>query len=158
MAYTPGDIGLCRGTGLLDRLIETGERLHGAGPDAVYSHAFIVATADGGTIEAQAHGVVRSTVASHGPAVTIFAPPPSVDRATVVAYATGELGVEYGYWDDVLLGLDCLLHTRLHERGDSLICSELAALALQAGGMALPIAAALMMPSDIAHLLGRSAA
>jgi len=152
--YRPGDIGLCRGTGLLDGLIHLGERLHGAGRDAVFTHAFIVATADGGTVEAQARGVVRATVASHGPAVTIFPCPAAVDRSKVVAYAEGKLGVEYGYLDDMLLGVDCLLHTRFHDRGDSLICSELAALALHDGGWRLPMPASLMMPSDVAAALG----
>jgi len=148
--YRPGDIGLCRGTAPMDRLIEAGEWLHGAGRDAVFTHAFVVVNPEGRTIEAQARGVVRATVASHGPAVTIFACPPGVDPAKVVAYAESQLGVEYGYLDDVLLGVDCVMHTKFHEHGDSLICSELAALALHAGGWTLPKPAALMMPSDLA--------
>lgn len=150
----PGDIGVCHGTGIVDRVIEFGERLHGAGRDAKWSHAFVVVSAQGDTIEAQAFGVVRSTVASHGPDVRIFDCPAGVDRQKVVATANKMLGVEYGYWDDLLLGIDCLTHWTLHERGDSVICSELAAMCLVAGGWKSPLPPALTMPSDIAAALG----
>lgn len=154
--YQPGDIGLCKGTGLLDRLIEVGERIHGDGPWSVYSHAFVIVSADGGTVEAQGAGVIRSTVASHGTAVTVFACPPGVDRATVVGFAEAQLGDSYGYLDDALLGVDCLLRTQLHEHtGRAWICSELAAAALEAGGWVSPLPPALTMPADLARLLAR---
>lgn len=154
MTYQPGDIGLCKGTGWEDRLIEAGEHLHGDGRWSIYSHAFIVTGADGPTVEAQAAGVVRSTVASHGPAVKIFSPPAGVDRSKVVEFGVSRLGDTYDYLDDVLLGVDCLLHTRLRQRRPGTwICSELASAALTAGGWRSPLPAALTMPADLARLL-----
>lgn len=155
--FVPGDVGLCKGTAILDRLIELGERLHGAGKGSVYSHAFVIVTPEGGTIEAQAAGVVRATVASHGPDVTILSAPEGVDRAGVVAYATGRLGTPYNFLDDALLGVDCLLGTTWHSHSKSLICSELAALSWQAGGWPLERPAAEIMPSDLFDLTSGSA-
>jgi len=150
--YAPGDVGLCRGTAILDRLIETGESIHGAGRGSRFSHAFVIVTPEGGTVEAQAKGVVRATVASHGPAVTILGAPAGLARPAVVDYAISRLGTAYNFLDDGLLGVDCLLGTTWHSHSKAVICSELAALAWQAGGWALPRPAAEIMPSTIYDL------
>jgi hypothetical protein len=148
-----GDIGLCHGTGLLDRTIEFGEKLRGAGSYSQWSHAFVVVSNGGDTIEARSRGVVRSTVGSHGKALRIFDCPAGVDRDAVVAKAVESLGIEYGYLQDVLLGIDCLTHWKLHVRGDALFCSELAAICLQAGGWKCPMPPSLVMPSTLGRLL-----
>lgn len=145
--WLPGDIGAVSGSAFLSRTIQLGQRLHG---DAYWrwNHIFVVVDSDGGTVEAAANGVVRSNVANHGTTLNLGCPT-GVDRAKVTEYAVSQLGVEYGYLDVALMGVDCLTHARLHWRGDSLICSELGALALAAGGWTLPEPAALVMPADL---------
>lgn len=77
--------------------------------------------------------------------------PDGVNRDRAVRYAHRALGEGYDWLDDVDLGVDCLLHTRLHDdRRDVTICSELVARAWQAGGWACPKNPALVYPADLA--------
>lgn len=149
--WLPGDIGATTGPAAVSRLIQMGQRLHG---DRFYkwNHIFVVVDSTGGTVEALGHGVARSSLMDHGQVLHLGCPA-GVDRARVVEFALSKLGVEYGYLDDVLLGVDCLTRARLCWRGDSLICSELGALALEAGGWRSPLPAALTMPADLVAAL-----
>ncbi len=130
--WLPGDIGATTGTAFLSRLIQFGQHLHG---DAYWkwNHIFVVVGPNGETVEALGKGVVRSNVANHGEQLNVGCPE-GVDRTKVCEYALSRLGTEYGYFDDFLLGVDCLAHAHFAWRGDSLICSELGALSLVAGG------------------------
>lgn len=150
-AWRAGDIGATTGSAFVSRLIQTGQRLHGD-PFYEWNHIFVVVDSDGGTVEALGRGVARSNVAGHGETLNLGCPD-GVDRAKVVEFAVSKLGTEYGYFDDVLLGVDCLTRARLCWRGDSLICSELGALALMAGGWRSPLPAALTMPADLVAAL-----
>lgn len=144
----PGDIGVTTGSTLTDRVIQLGQHLHGDGAASKWNHAFVIVDNDGGTIEAQAAGVVRSEVSRH-PHHVLFECPAGVNRAEVVKFAIQQLGTEYDWIDIVALGIDCLLHTKLHEHTDAWICSELAAAALIAGGWKPPLQPALTMPADL---------
>ena len=150
--WRAGDIGATRGSGFAARLIRFGQRLHG---DRYYrwNHIFVVVDDQGGTVEAGGHGVERSNVSKH-PETLNLGCPAGVDRARVAGLAVSKLGVEYGYLDVVLLGIDCLTGAELHlRRGDSLICSQLGALALIAGGWHSPLPPALTMPADLVAAL-----
>lgn len=145
--WRAGDIGAASGNAGVSRLIQTGQRLRG---DQYWkwNHIFVVVGDAGQTLEATGNGVAKGHVLRHDQTLNLGCPA-GVDRAKVVEYAWSRYGVEYGYVDVVLLGFDCLTHARLRWRGDSLICSELGALALMAGGWASPLPAALTMPADL---------
>lgn len=147
-----GDIGVSHSPGFIGHLIRTGERMTNSRQWAKWNHAFVVMDDRGNTIEAGGKGVVRNNVSSH-PEHLILHHPAGVDRNKIVACAIKNLGVEYGYFDDVLLGFDCLTHLKLHQHGDSLICSELATICLIAGGWKSPKSASAMLPSDLAMAL-----
>lgn len=151
--WHPGDIGVERNGSFLARLIQTGQRVAG-NIHWVWNHAFVVVDDQGNTIEAQGQGVVRGNVT--GRDVINLGRPAGVDRKKVVGFALSKLGTPYDFLDDVVLGVNCLLGT--HWRGaerDRLICSELAALALQAGGWTPPIPTWLIKPADLAdEMLG----
>lgn len=152
MTWAPGDIGAERNNSKLARLIQAGQLLWGD-RNWHWNHIFVVTDSDGGTIEAAGRGVVRSNVGNRDVIKLRF--PDGVERSKVVAFATSKLGTPYDYWADVVLGIDCLFHTRL--RGESqrrLICSELGALALRAGGWTPPIPTWLIKPGDLVDELG----
>lgn len=159
MTYLPGSIGVSRSPGILGKLIRTGEHLHGDGRKKVdidgrqvdashWNHAFVIVGPDGGTIEAGAQGVVRNNVKNHPDHLVLGAPQGSIATA-VIGAAVAHLGAEYAYVDDVMLGIDCVTHWKLHEKSDSLICSQLAAMCLAAGGWQSPMDPALVMPSTL---------
>ena len=152
MTYTPGDIFVAHDGGPYTLAIEIGERLHGYGKASRWTHAGIITTPAGGTIEAQGRGVVRADMSNHPDSKTL-ACPAGVDRSLVVAYATAHLNAEYGYLDALLLGIDCLTHLTLHEHGDSFICSELVAAALKAGGWKSSRPSALTYPANLDMVL-----
>ncbi|MDQ2729208.1 MAG: hypothetical protein M3Y91_15425 [Actinomycetota bacterium] len=154
MTYTPGDIAVVTGTGFWDRLIQTGQGLTASRKWKKWNHAIVIVTPGGGTVEAEAKGVVYDDMANH-PDPLILPCPAGVDRNKVVAFASSKVGAGYDFFDDVLMGLDCLAlgHLKLHEHGSGWICSELAAAALVAGGWRSPKDPAAMMPSDLAMAL-----
>lgn len=151
MTWQAGDIGAADGTALVSRLIQFGQYIHGD-PFWRWNHIFIVTDSLGNTIEATGRGVTRSNVSEHKNTVNLGCP---ADRSKVVEFAESQVGIEYGYLNDVLLGMDCLLGWKWSWRGDSLICSELGALALEAGGWTSPIAPSLTMPADLVRELLR---
>lgn len=145
--WRAGDIGAASGKAVVSRLIQTGQRWRG---DQYWkwNHIFVVVDKAGNTVEATGSGVARGHVDRSDQTLNLGCPA-GVDRFKVAAYAMAQLGIEYGYLDVALLGFDCLTHARLCWRGDSLICSELGALALKAGGWVCPLPAALTMPADL---------
>lgn len=147
VVWRAGDVGATTGKAFTSKLIQTGQRWHG---DQFWkwNHIFVVVDDDGNTVEALGRGVARGHVSDHGETLNLGCPA-GVDRLKVCAFAVAHLRIEYGYTDVCLLGFDCLTHSRLCWRGDSLICSELGALALIAGGWKSPLAAALTMPADL---------
>lgn len=149
--WQPGDIGVERNGSFLARLIQTGQRISGNN-HWVWNHAFVVVGPNGATVEAAGKGVSYGNVS--GRDVLNLGCPAGVDRAKVVAFAISKLNTPYDFLDDVVLGVNCLLGT--HLRGadrDRLICSELAALALQAGGWVPPAPTWGIKPADLADML-----
>jgi hypothetical protein len=149
----PGDVMLAHASGTLSSLIAVGERLRlrhlHTGLGWLPTHAGIITDADGSTIEATSAGVVRSSVAAHQ-RWTYLPCPEGVDRAKVVTCAASMLGWRYDWHDLVDLGVDCLTGAHLHDvAAHQVICSELAALSLVAGGWHCPKAPGEVMPSDL---------
>lgn len=156
MTWQAGDIGASTGTAFVNRLIQTGQKLKGD-PGYRWNHIFVVVSDQGDTIEARAKGVVSFNLAHHAGPLLNLGCPEGVDRQKVVEAAHGYLGTEYGYFDDFLLGLDCLTHLKLSWRGDTLICSELGNLCLRAGGWKTDLVPSLTMPADLVDALQPSA-
>jgi len=148
----PGDLLACHGTAFLDRLIATGERLHGAGEYAYATH--IVCVADGHYVEALANGVDRTPLDWYQPSGyrLIRTGLDPADAARAVAFWESCVGDGYGYVTDVGLGLTCLsgLPWGVIRRG-AYICSGLAAMGLFHAGVNFGPRAApqLMMPSGV---------
>lgn len=129
-------------------MIQVGQRIHGC-PEWQWNHIFIVVSDKGDTIEARANGVVAYSLDKHHEKLLNLGCPPGVDRNKVVEAAHGYLGTEYGFFDDFLLGIDCLTRLKLSWRGDTLICSELGNLCLRAGGWHTSLVPSLTMPGDL---------
>ena len=153
VSWERGDIGAERNGSFLARLIQFGQLLYGD-RNWRWNHIFVVTDSAGSTVEAVGKGVCRGTVAGRDVVKLRF--PEGVDREKVAAFAESKLGVKYDYWDDVLLGVDCLPpKTQFHTAdGDRLICSELGAEALAAGGWVSPKLPALTKPGDLVDELG----
>lgn len=153
METSVGSIGVCHGTSVLDRLIEVGEFIHGDGKQSKDSHVFIVTDTSGGLVQAVERGVSKGNLSQYPNHVEVFPCPAGVDGEKVAAFALGEVGDSYDFYELALMGVDCLLHTKFHVHTKAWICSELAAAALVAGGWVSPKIPALMMPADIGNAL-----
>lgn len=152
MTWRAGDIGAETNGSRLARLIQLGQRLRRS-PSWRWNHIFVVVDDQGGTIEAQGSGVVRSSVGTR--TVINLGCPAGVDRLEVVAAARRELGVKYNYLGVILLGVDCVFGTNLHWHSQRVrFCSELAVTALKAGGWRSPRYASETKPADLVDELG----
>ena len=144
--FNPGDVLLVHSGGF-GRVIGLGEAIRGAG--AEWTHAALIVSSAGVTIEAGSSGVGYSSVANH-PVHLVLPCPAGVIRRIVLAEARSFVGYKYNYGDLVALGLDCLLGTGFHDSDSGqLICSELVARCLVAGGWKSPKRPSRMMPSDL---------
>lgn len=154
----PGDILLVESSGFLPWLIRLGERIHRRGPSCRWSHVAVIVSAEGDTIEAQASGVLVSNVAHHPVCQVVDTGLSDQDRAQAAAFAVSCLGVRYGYLTILSIALDLLSPDFITLRSPrTLICSELAARALEHGGWVSPeLDTSRVMPSDLAHWLAPS--
>ena len=147
----PGDIMLAHSRGIGGWMIKTGEALRDGPKAAKWTHAGLVVGNQGETIEAQSAGVVRANLADHKTFIVIPCPP-GVARIKVLDAVLGMVGWKYSWLDLILMGVDCLFNTKLHtskHTGNQVICSELVALCLVAGGWKSPKSPYAMMPSDL---------
>ena len=156
--FTPGDFILAHRNHVIARLISLAQRRRFRGPDAPYahwSHAALVVAPDGGLVEDEMMGVVRSSIAKYrdneyhlvrlGPD---FLP---AGRSRAVAYAERQVGHGFGYLAlfgamlYLMFGWPLRLVRRNHE-----ICSSLVTRALQAGGLLRELDPTLTLPGDLA--------
>ena len=166
MTLQPGDIFLTHGSGFVSRTIQFGESLYrprGRSEAlqkraAGMNHTGIITSRSGGTIEALGRGVVRGNLIHYKPNEirvidTRLTPE---QRELMIAYAESKLGDPYGWLQIASIAGDILSGTRFSLRwGDSVICSELVAQALEHTGWICPKGnTALTYPSDIDAWLG----
>ena len=151
----PGDIMLTHSSGLVGWAIRTGERIRDPRKAARWNHAGVIIDTYGATVEALGSGVKFSSVQMHPKHVIIDTGMSDADRAQVVAWARYAVGKPYGYLTILSIALDLLTPSAFHFRsGRTLICSELAAKALEHGGWICPkIDTSHVMPSELAKWL-----
>lgn len=156
--YEPGDFILTHRNRPIAALISFGQKRRFRGPDSVYahwSHCALIVDAQGGLVEAESTGVVKSTISKYRATeyhlVRLGTELGAEGRRRAVEYATSQVGVAFGYL--ALAGVSIYLLTgwpvRLMRRNHQ-ICSELVVRALQAGGLLNDADPALTLPADLA--------
>ena len=134
MTYRAGDVFVATGSGLFDRIVQFGQHWRFPALDAKWSHAGIIVSDAGDTVEAQASGVRTGTLTADRQ-VRIIAIEPEASRQKVVAIAKSRLGERYGWATIACLVLRLLPPARLTFGVDgSLVCSGLVALAMEGAG------------------------
>lgn len=120
-----------------------------------WNHAALAISRDE-YVEATAQGVKISRIGSTTDEVRVV---PIVysdddDRDEVLAWATGRVGVRYGYLNAFFCGLRTVFPGLQVKQGDTIICSELVAEALERGGWDFGKDSALVSPGDLADAFG----
>ena len=154
----PGDFILTHRHRPFAALISLAQRRRFRGADspfAHWSHAALIVSADGGLVEAESTGVVKSTLAKYRDdeyhLVRLGRDLAEADRPAVAGYGRRQVGEAFGYLD--LAGASLYLITgvpmrwvrRHHE-----ICSSLVVRALQRGGLLKELDPAITLPADLA--------
>lgn len=150
--YTPGDIVFCHSPTWLGKAIRWGERLHSSTKASHWNHVGIIINAQGDMIEALARGVRIGNISSY-PDNAVVSPKLGIqDTKQALKFASSVVGIGYGYITVLSIFLDLLMPWFLHfKAGDTLICSELVARALEHGGWISPkLDTSHVMPSDLA--------
>jgi len=158
MDLQPGDVGLARGSGLVDWAIRFGEsrRYGGDSPEARWNHAFLIVSAGGDLIEAQGKGMVRATMAEYSDAngYTILRPTyPAGGADKAVAAMTGLLGEKYNFLEIASLAFAYLTQTsvRIGVKGEQ-ICSGAVSFACDQGGVPMGEDEEWNSPADVMHV------
>lgn len=156
MTYIPGSIALFHSKGFLGKLIRFGERIRGK-KGTYWNHAGVIIDEAGNTVEALGHGVMNDELGTRDFTILNPADMSDLQRAKVVTFAKSCLGDHYGYLTIVSIGVDLVIRSRFSFRnGKSLICSELAARALEHGSWICPkLDTSHVMPSDLDKWLGK---
>ena len=141
-----GDVFLTHGSGFVDSAIRFVERRKFSSSGSAWNHAGIVISADGHTVEMQAKGAVIGQINRYPDHKILPIQLTDVQRSLVVEYAVAALDgnngrpVRYGWLTDLSIALDILTPARIEIRKvDTLICSQLAALALFHAGVQMPV-------------------
>jgi uncharacterized protein YycO len=157
----PGDFVLThRRHRIMPVLISLAQRRHWRGPRRPYahwSHAALVVGEDGALVEAEANGVIRSSIAKYRPQeyhlVRMDAMLDGAQRAAARDAGLRSVGEAFGYL--VMAGLALWLLTGIRvrfRRRHHQICSGLVAGALEAAGQRLDRDPSFILPADLAEL------
>ena len=129
-----GDIVVAHSKGIFGWLIRFGTRSR-------WNHAAIIVEAgdDPLVAQAEARGVVTARLSTVAPGgyTAILPCPAGVDRHSVVEFAMDQVNTPYGFFTILSIAITILTPIFIHinfRRGDTYICSALAAFALLAGG------------------------
>jgi uncharacterized protein YycO len=160
--YVPGDFILTHRNRPIAALISIGQARRFRGADAPYahwSHTALIVGRDGALVEAEATGVVRTTISKYKATeyhlVRLGSEFGEDGRRRAVEYANGQVGGAFGYLAlaSVAVYLVTGLPLRLMRRNHQ-ICSELVVRALQEGGLMKEVDPALTLPADLAKRFG----
>lgn len=121
-----------------------------------WNHAAIACCPDG-YVEATSRGVVMTDLDESADEILVV--PVSYDdeedREDTVSWAEEQIGTRYGYFNAFWCGLRNMFPGAVHiKHGDSIICSELVAEALQRAGYDFDKDSALVSPGDLASAFG----
>ncbi len=139
--YSAGDFILCKSNHWIDRLIRFGQRLRDDGPGSAYDHAALVIDDTGTIIEAVSKGLSYGHVTDYPNHLLFRLTLDEPDGAKAVSFAHYWLDrhVEYGYLEDLSIGLDLLTPRFIHfKSAETMICSEFVARALAQTGWVCP--------------------
>ena len=156
--FVPGDFVLAHRHRPFAALITFAQRRRFRGPDrrfAHWSHAALIVGADGSLVEAEATGVVRSSIDKYRDGeyhVVRFGADFTPDcRAAAVAYAESQVGQAFGYLDMAGASLHLLFGWPLRwVRRNHEICSSLVVKALQHGDRLCEFDPPTTLPADLA--------
>jgi len=156
--YNPGDFFLEDGSGFVSGAIKVGERIYQNDAFCWASHAGMIVSSTGDTVEAEARGVRTNSLSAHIAAGMRFQVVNSgLDprgRELAVAQAKSFIGTPYGYFTDLSIAIDMLDPDFIwrFRSPRTLICSELVARCLYHGGWDCPkIDFGTVKPSDLAR-------
>jgi hypothetical protein len=135
----PGYVGFSRSPDLMGKLIRLGEHLSGGVGEV--NHMFVLDENER-VIQAEMRGVTNrmflSDLREINESVTIVKPPPEVRLSDVVKFANSQVGICYGLWTDVGIGIDMVtwqwVPALRGARKPSWICSALGGESLRFGG------------------------
>lgn len=158
MTYQPGDFFLEDGKGFVSTVIRLGENIYERDQYCWATHAGLIVSPEGETIEAEGNGVIRSSIdahiASHMRFQVVNSGLDARGRELAVEVANQWVGVSYGYITILSITFDMLspdFFWRIRSP-HSLICSELVMRALYHGGAQSPrIDFGMVKPSDLAR-------
>lgn len=131
-----GTVGFARSDGLMGKLIRFGEAISTGRGDV--NHMFVVGYGEK-VIQAEMAGVTDTQLLSEMTDDYILVQPPKcVDLTRVATFAHKQVGIEYGLWTDIGIGIDIVTWQWVPAfrgaRKPSWICSALGAEALRFGG------------------------
>ena len=132
----PGYVGFSRSNGTMGKLIRFGESISGGRGEV--NHMFVVDNVrDGiGVIQAEMKGVTRGEKMTGE--YLIVKPPKDVSLTRTLKFARAQVGIEYGLWTDIGIGIDMVTWQWVPAfrgaRKESWICSALGAESLRYGG------------------------
>lgn len=133
---TPGTVGFARSNGVMGRLIRFGEMISTGRGD--YNHMFVVGE-NNSVIQAEMSGVTDTqTLDEMTDDFVLLRPPKKVSLPRTVQFAKSQVGIEYGLWTDIGIGIDIVTWQWVPAvrgaRRASWICSALGAESLRFGG------------------------
>ena len=158
MTYRAGDVFVTTGSGLFDRIVQFGQHWRFPELDAKWSHAGIIVSDAGDTVEAEASGVGRFQLTPQR-VVGIIAIEPAAARLQVAKFALSRVGRHYGWATIACLVLRLLPPDRLTfgVSGDY-VCSGLAATAMASAGLDMGDTPADTYPAQLAAWADQHAA
>ena len=149
-----GDIVLVHGHGVVDRLIQFGERIRDSKEASYYNHAAYIVGSNGLLLQATGRGIeFGNFYTSFATDETLVIPNPlgRFQTQDALKFANSCINVKYGYLEIVSIGCDLLTPHFIHfKSGNTLICSEFVAKILEHGGWISPkLDTSHVMPSDL---------
>lgn len=152
----PGDLVLCRQNTVLDKIISVAQMLHTSSQASHWTHVAVVKDPKTGEMyEAVSSGVKIGNISAYPDHLIVPMNLNAYDTAKMMNFCEHWLGAEYGFLTLFSIGIDLLTPAFFHFRsGDTFICSQYAAKALEQTGWICPIVdSSHVMPSNLEQWL-----
>jgi len=153
--FEPGDFILTKSSGILGKLIRTGQLIRFKGKYAKWTHAALIVSKDGSLIEASGRGVVHSHISAYKKKdyhlIRLGEMADQRDRQKMVNFAEWCLRYDYGHLTIISISL-CLITgwKFLFGMDNRIICSALVARALERTRVIFDKNPSFIMPADLA--------